>query len=147
MVLPVEFGGQLRAVFVAVVAAWSLACSGMVDLSSYEAQITEPWSAMTLPLDGGTVNSSDMGSIIVSYDADRHPPKETAQEWLRALKEAGYEGAPVEHIEGYGFMCLVKRSDGQVQQLAVLEVMGNVVVNIANVDLPEEDVTADEGGG
>jgi len=137
------FSGWVRLIAVTALGVWSLACSGWLDLSDFEAPITEPWSAMSLPLDGGTVNMSSMGAIAVSYSGGASDPKAVAESWLRSLKDAGYEGAPVEHIEGYGYMCLVKRPDGQVQQLAVLEVMGNVVVNIADVDLPEEELAAE----
>lgn len=61
-----------------VLSGWALACSGLEDLADVPsagsdgyyvtAELTEPWSSMGLPIDGGNVFVSTPQSVTIQYN-------------------------------------------------------------------------------
>jgi hypothetical protein len=109
----------------------------MMDLTQFDVPLTEPWASMDLPVEGGSVNRSDDIALIVAFQEEDRSASEVGQEWLAALGRAGFEGADPSEVDESAYLVLV-RKDGQVRQLSVMSLLGNMIVSLTQMELPDE---------
>lgn len=106
----------------------TLACMGGYDTPRFteKAPLTEPWSAMALPLDGGTVTFSDGEALNVNHSTDvasltaAYGAALTAQGWTR-----GFDGS------AGGITSETWEQGDQSLTLSVMEQGGTIVVSLA----------------
>jgi hypothetical protein len=109
-----------------------LACSGTGDLSGYtgvSTSMTEPWKAMNLPIEGGTVVYSDGNTISVTYSGGN--AAEIGKKYAAAIKGAGWSETTQSEMGGMFSGTYAK--DGGTLALAAAEAMGTVTVSISKM--------------
>lgn len=119
---------KLRTVLcVTMLAFGSLACSGMVDMPGIpSASLSEPWSSMDLPVDGGNVLYSDEKSLSITYEGNQ--VKDLAGQFRKGL--VGADWKKVAEVENDGSYVLNYKKDGKTVGVAVTFANGQTIAGL-----------------
>ncbi len=103
----------------------ALACGGggttstSTDLSAYSTPITEPWSSMGLPMDGGSVLYSDSTTLTATYSSGS--VADIGKKYEDAVKAAGW--TETSRTEMMGVVATYSK-DGKTLSLSVTDAGG-----------------------
>ncbi len=103
-----------------------VACGGRGAPEPYRAPLTEPWSALELPVDQGRVVFSDPSALTVFVDGGEVGP--VAAAWSDALARAGYQA--VAEVAGEDMAAATFDGADGVLALGVLSAPGRAEVSL-----------------
>jgi hypothetical protein len=117
------------AVCIAFLGLATLACGGGAssgtDLSSLSTPLTEPWTTMSLPTDGGTVIYSDSMSTTITW-SNGSKLNEIGDKLDSAVKGAGWSEKAGMKMTDMGIYSNTYEKDGKTVSLAGSEAAGMV---------------------
>lgn len=118
------------ALLIAALGAGSLACGGAgvsgTELSSVAVPLTEPWTALNLPVGDGTVILSDPTTVTVTYAAG--DVAALGARYAQAIRDAGWQ--ETFKTDEMGMFTAQFTRDGATLSLAVIQAMGVTTVSI-----------------
>jgi hypothetical protein len=108
--------------------ALGLGCSGVVGHvdDSYAVPLTEPWTAMTLPVADGAVKFSDPGSASIEYP--KRAVAEVAKGYVDAVKATGW--AETSASEAGGMFTATYAREGKTLTLSVISAGNATTVSL-----------------
>ncbi len=113
-----------RAWLVMVLAA--AACGGRGEPKPYQTELTEPWTAMNLPIEGGRVVYSDAVMVTIHFDGATVPA--LTGSWTAALEAAGWKRQSDTSAED--MTSITWSDDTAVVALGVLQQTGRAEVSL-----------------
>lgn len=121
------------ALCVAGLALSTLACGGSTttssDLSSYSVALTEPWSSMSLPVDGGSVLYSDATAVTITYTSGS--VADIAGKYESAIKGGGW--SETFKSTDNNTTTVMYGKDGGSVTLVVMESLGAPMVSLTKI--------------
>lgn len=111
----------------------TLACGGSAttgaDMSAYSVPLTEPWSALSLPIESGSVIYSDNTAATITYNGGN--VTDLASKYETAIKAAGWTES-FKSTDG-GMVTVTYSKDTSTLTLAVMEAMGTATVSMTKI--------------